>query len=1849
MKKPVKFFLAASFVVFVILAFAACELLVGIPKSDLMDKIDEDIARARADRVIVSVDYPPEWGSSPQYGVDNAGDVRVNFPFDVDFTPLPDFALLRWEAHNTEDLDPIWLSNPTLHLRNPITNVLLPQVRQDRGQGRVTLFNSNPVTLVPFSRAQPRIVRSTPNEDTTFYGRARPITVTFAAPLDPKRPEGSPEGETVLNTFTLEGIRIFMRMIDENTGEPVNEAWEPIDGFHNSLKLYEDPEFDSNILTIIPIGSGPPASAEIMLVLGRDITTRAFPNSRWEPVIFTWRTWRNNFFVNSWEATYNNDGYVELEWVQEGNAEAEVVWRRPGSNSELPPLGRSGLLAPGTTSFNVPLQGPFTGDNGEGLQIWIHLYVDGEDSLMEDINSIIIYNDDRIKVTSARPARAITNSEDFSRMMMGNSNRIYILDRDIDVVGAWTSVGNEANPFMGTFYGMGKTVKFLGGSAFTTARHFGVFGYLDGARIHDLIVEYEGFPTVHNTVEIFVGGIAGFATGSSQPTRIEDSTVRNGGIISRATSHITMGGIVGHMEGNVYIENCTAALNLTIDKNTSGDITIGAVAGHNVSSLPISIRDNNVAGNITVTSNSDGEIHAGGVIGRQTTTAVLQGINYSGNVTINKTGGTGPVFAGGITGAFSSSVNFNNLKFTGNINVNSSSSVLNAGGIAGGSLSLASGSIQNPVFEGNINVGSSGSPVSGDIRVGGLAGFLNGTNATTSRISLVGANTTDGTITVFGSNRVHAGGIVGIASNFLFFNNCKSQANIEVSASGPLYAGGFAGEFSNSGITITGSTNVSNLTVRGTSTEIHAGGFAGRSNANVFEISSSGEVIAEDVSGGILNIGGLFGSTTANIADSSSSTDIIVKDNINSVLNAGGLAGLAADSSSVERSNVTGNVETRSSAVQNVGGLIGRSFATIIDSSAAGNLDTYSSAELNVGGLVGHSSGNITKGRYLTGQIKVNSSGILRAGGLAGYASAGTITGSRAAADLDAAGSGSGPHYAGGLVGHAAGTITLSRVTKNVKMSGTGTIYAGGLAGYVTGLVERSWADVKLLVEPQSSAAVVRAGGLAGDLFGGTIQNTYTFGETEIDYLSGSANLAAGGLAGEINGANARINKSFAGSEVFIKSGTTGTARVGGIVGTGSSGSVSQTVMLGENVAVTADAGASEDNVTAFRIGHNTGTLTFQNNFARNDLVRVGRSKGGYSSVTNRIIPRETGADTPHGGNVTVSELRQESVKFWENPPMEFSPQFWRFDTETIRSGGHPLLLEAGETFQDADPVHLPYNITRDPKSGQMVGGSFVVNANPDRNNNLELGHAGSTYYVKVTLNDGFNVGSVIVTETSNAAVTVIPVTGDNLNQYQFKMPHSNVTVRVNFGKIPYRITPETGGGGTITYVAVNGVPVNAPSNSVLEATVDDMVSFMVTPFPGFRLAENGVKVITPTRTTSLTPGAGGIYTFDMPADDIVLEVTFLVLHRIRTVFDPQEGKIEILDGLERAAKDDDVYFTVTAEHPNFRFIPEPTVILDAGGSGPSVTLVGQEQRIYTYTFRMPDGDVTIGANFEPLFKIRLPENVVGGEIQITKPAGLEKIEIQGEDVEFTVTPDVDPRYRINKVTVNENVYSVHAQSGNTYTYTFRMPGRDAEIDVEFARLYTITPTIIPGKGSGSITNITVLQPPNDPTMAAENDDVEFEVENNSGWRLQLEGVSVDGGVGVLEPDGSEVYRFNMPDGDVSITAAFERTFLITTETPTPVRGGSFELKTDRDETVVAGNSAVAAENGEISILLEADNGYSVGVVSVVRTSDGATTVYESFAGNTHTFTMPGYDVTVKVTFVPDLQDIGWGQLPDNG
>ncbi|WP_143160770.1 InlB B-repeat-containing protein [Hespellia stercorisuis] len=202
----------------------------------------------------------------------------------------------------------------------------------------------------------------------------------------------------------------------------------------------------------------------------------------------------------------------------------------------------------------------------------------------------------------------------------------------------WTPIGNDTNPYSGTFDGGGHTIKGL--YVDTTASYVGLVGYNKGT-IHNVIVADSYFKGNE-----YVGGVSG----------INSETVMNctnGGGVNGKT-----------MVGGVSGSNLKTIMNCTNSGGVSGQGWIGGVSGNNGSSGTITSCAN--SGSV---SGSGSSSTVGGVCGLTRKDSVITNCTNSGSVSSTYT-------AGGVCGE-------NEGTITHGTNSGSVSNAKYAGGVCG--------------------------------------------------------------------------------------------------------------------------------------------------------------------------------------------------------------------------------------------------------------------------------------------------------------------------------------------------------------------------------------------------------------------------------------------------------------------------------------------------------------------------------------------------------------------------------------------------------------------------------------------------------------------------------------------------------------------------------------------------------------------------------------------------------------------------------------------------------------------------------------------------------------------------------------------------------------------------------------------------------------------------------------------------------------------------------------------------------------------------------------------------------------------------------------------------------------
>jgi hypothetical protein len=334
-------------------------------------------------------------------------------------------------------------------------------------------------------------------------------------------------------------------------------------------------------------------------------------------------------------------------------------------------------------------------------------------------------------------------------------NGKYMLADDITLT-TWTPIGSDTQPFTGALYGNSKTIilrSFYSGAA--TARYLGVFAYVNGATISDLVVMPGALSRSSTAASpIYVGVVAGYAKDS----KLRNITVSSGSLTFSANAVVSVGGIIGCGVDSEITNSKVSTRSISVTGN--GNSGAGGIAGSIKSSaaLRAKVRNSSSTGSVTLRwrdgsipgSTDYGMLYVGGIAGDS---AFSSETPYYGGLFENcySTGAVtcasvGYPYAGGIVGYSYASSQIKACYATGAISATATAMGTGyVGGIAGTNSNTST--IENSYTKGNVRLTGPG-------HVGGIAG-QNGVNG-----SIVQYCYATGTIT---SNTAAAnvGGIVG--------------------------------------------------------------------------------------------------------------------------------------------------------------------------------------------------------------------------------------------------------------------------------------------------------------------------------------------------------------------------------------------------------------------------------------------------------------------------------------------------------------------------------------------------------------------------------------------------------------------------------------------------------------------------------------------------------------------------------------------------------------------------------------------------------------------------------------------------------------------------------------------------------------------------------------------------------------------------------------------------------------------------------------------------------------------------------------------------------------------------------
>ena len=950
-----------------LISLAGCDIFYSLDKDDdLLARIDGEIAWANAAKLKVIVACPPEWGSSPQSGYSNCGDVRMGFEFDLEFNPREAYSLTEWRAFKTDDIyeafervtPPIdWLSDPGYYIDGAaweiteINDFDSSHFGPNGGRGKMIIRTTEDITLVPWCSDQPRVISTFPPVDNRGrgYWPDQTISINFSVPIDP-----------ATAVIAENCITIAARDLDTG-GNPVGEKV-------NAKSYYKAPILSGDQRKITIEAANPTAleNREIIVSVGTGIKSLSGKIIA-EGLDFSWTTNNPGVTIEDWEVNYNeNTGRINVGWAYRGGTPpfTQVYYYQDNGS-------RQNLAIYGTGAFIGNVQEPDAREVTSGrpisnihqYEIFIELLEQGEVLYVE--GPIKIWNIPGMQGSKANPIREIGSSIQLAAMTLGDTNIQYVLVNDIEISGTdfpngWMPVGlmviDMADPsqpdyskaFMGKFYGNGNSITVNSGFAVNDELipSAGIFGFTENAEIRDVTVEYADTTIYASGFGLWAGGIGGYLSNTKVRNVITRGLTENAALRVTPSDDIQviLGGIAGLMVGSGIIENCYAGLSVCYNPGGSGSGYMGAVAGLTGEGTGESIKINN---------GMDNPVLEG---------LLIDNVVIAANVTADKGDNSGNLGVGGAVG-FSEINTVRNVSFIrGTVEFFSSGNGgIDCGGIAG----YARGTnFENCAFSGAIGMipGQSGT-VNGETYLGGLVGRYDGIDS----YSFINNCWVKGSITFKGSTMKYVGGFMGSSSSSydgqIIITNCSyDEGHITITGSGASYAGGFIGY-------------------------VPAGG-----NLVFYSCGSYAGILTVDLeSSDDISAGGFTGSTSGSISNCFAWADIAVRNN--NASGVGGFTGYIDTGSTITACYAAGSITLEGGGV--AGGLAAFNLGSIENCYALGNvlIDSEGAMISHAGGLVGQLSGGGTVTNcFSAGQVFAKSEDERAyAGGIVGSLQSGTI------------------------------------------------------------------------------------------------------------------------------------------------------------------------------------------------------------------------------------------------------------------------------------------------------------------------------------------------------------------------------------------------------------------------------------------------------------------------------------------------------------------------------------------------------------------------------------------------------------------------------------------------------------------------------------------------------------------------------------------------------------------------------------------------------------------------------------------------------------------------------------------
>ena len=218
------------------------------------------------------------------------------------------------------------------------------------------------------------------------------------------------------------------------------------------------------------------------------------------------------------------------------------------------------------------------------------------------------------------------------------------------------------------------------------------------------------------------------------------------------------------------------------------------------------------------------------------------------------------------------------------------------------------------------------------------------------------------------------------------------------------------------------------------------------------------------------------------------------------------------------------------------------------------------------------------------------------------------------------------------------------------------------------------------------------------------------------------------------------------------------------------------------------------------------------------------------------------------------------------------------------------------------------------------------------------------------------------------------------------------------------------------------------------------------------------------------------------------------------------------------------------------------------------------------FTFKMPAGNVTLGASYHTITKYEV--KVTGGTIvDKNEPGKTTGSYLPGTEVKVAFTGSTGIEYQFEKWTGGENITEVDPNWRNSNTFTFKMPAGDVTLKAECKTVYNVS--VADSRGTVLVNNEERSRALEGETVTVKTSDTFFNAYHQfNGWSLS------DDSAQMVEPSDnwqtSKEFTFKMPAGNVTLKADYKQLYDLTVKGGTIVGGnGDTGIYLPGDEVTV--------------------------------------------------------------------------------